>query len=448
MSKLRLDFNFVVGKNIHQNITENEFINSKNLSKAGYLELMNLVKEDRIGFPLLPKRNISQIVSYAKDCKGKFNDLILVGIGGSSLGLEAIVNALLPFGFNGLSYTERGCFPRIWVADNPDPHKIYWIKKHCEPSDTLICVISKSGSTVETIANFSVFYEWMKSKVENHKEHILVITDEKNGDLRKFAIEEELNSFVVPQNVGGRFSVLSDVGMVTATLLGIDVLQLLKGADDLYNNYQDMIISLSAIYLHYLNKGYNINVLMPYSSRLEKFAEWFCQLWGESLGKKVEDRRFGSTPVKAVGAIDQHSQIQLYKDGPFDKLLTFIAVSSHDRIENVLPFYNSYSYLKNTELGELLNLELKSTELALFKEGKPSIKINVESIDEYTLGMLFMLFQVTVAVVGLSLKINPFDQPGVEEGKKFAYGLLGREGFEEKKEEFEKIYKKFDDYII
>jgi glucose-6-phosphate isomerase len=114
----------------------------------------------------------------------------------------------------------------------------------------------------------------------------------------------------------------------------------------------------------------------------------------------------------------------------------------------VLPFYNSYSYLKNTELGELLNLELKSTELALFKEGKPSIKINVESIDEYTLGMLFMLFQVTVAVVGLSLKINPFDQPGVEEGKKFAYGLLGREGFEEKKEEFEKIYKKFDDYII
>jgi glucose-6-phosphate isomerase len=347
-----------------------------------------------------------------------------------------------------LSYTERGCFPRIWVADNPDPHKIYWIKKHCEPSDTLICVISKSGSTVETIANFSVFSEWMKSEVENYKEHILVITDEKNGDLRKFAIEEELNSFVVPQNVGGRFSVLSDVGMVPATLLGIDVLQLLKGADDLYNNYQDMIISLSAIYLHYLNKGYNINVLMPYSSRLEKFAEWFCQLWGESLGKKIEDRRFGSTPVKAVGAIDQHSQIQLYKDGPFDKLLTFIAVSSHDRIENVLPFYNSYSYLKNTELGELLNLELKSTELALFKEGKPSIKINVESIDEYTLGMLFMLFQVTVAVVGLSLKINPFDQPGVEEGKKFAYGLLGREGFEEKKEEFEKIYKKFDDYII
>ncbi len=448
MGELKFDLNFSFGENVHNGIDEESFIDCKNSVKSGYSELLKLVEKNDVGFPNLPKADLSAIVSYVKECQGKFNDLILVGIGGSSLGLEAIVNALLPFGYNGLSYSERGCFPRIWVADNPDPNKIYWIKKHCVPSDTLICVISKSGGTVETVSNFAIFYEWIKKEVENYKEHIVVITDPENGALREFANIENITSFEIPKNVGGRFSVLSSVGLVPARLLGIDIEKLLKGANDLYYDYKDLILNMSAVYLHYLKKGYNINVLMPYSSRLEKFSEWYCQLWGESLGKKSGEQRLGSTPVKAVGAIDQHSQIQLYKDGPFDKLITFIEIKIHEQFEKVHSFFPPYDYIDDAELGSLLNLELKSTEASLHKENKPNVKIIIDTFDEYSLGMLFMLFQSVVAVLGLSLKINPFDQPGVEEGKMFAYGLLGREGFEHKRKEFEEIYKKFDDYVI
>ena len=448
MRTLQFDFNFAIGENVHNGINYDEFVESKNLSNSGYMELLNLVKKGDVGFPNLPNRDVSGITEYAKDIQGKFNDLILVGIGGSSLGIEALVNALLPYGYNGLSYSERGCFPRIWVADNPDPHKTYWIKKHCEPSDTLICVISKSGGTVETIANFSILYEWIKSDVKNYNEHILIITDPEKGSLKQFANKENIKSFSVPQNVGGRFSVLSDVGLVPAKILGINIENILKGADELYKNHTDLILNLSAVYLHFLKKGYNINVLMPYSSRLEKFAEWYCQLWGESLGKKKENERFGSTPVRAVGAIDQHSQIQLYKEGPFDKLITFIEIQTHDHKENAYAFFEDYDYLKQVELGNLINTELKCTEAALFKEKKPNVKLVINTLDEYSLGMLFMLFQTVVSVIGLALKINPFNQPGVEEGKMFAYGLMGRKEFKHKKEEFKEIYNKFDDYII
>ena len=238
-----------------------------------------------------------------------------------------------------------------------------------------------------------------------------------------------------------------------AALIGIDIDRLLQGAADVVSEGFDKILAACGLYTYFIENGKSINVLMPYSSRLDKFAEWFCQLWGESLGKlntySGEKVRFGSTPVRTVGAIDQHSQIQLFREGPLDKTITFIGLKSHDREETISGnFQEGFSYLKGIKLGELLNSELKATEAALLTSGVPSVCINIDVIDEFSLGQLFMFFQYIVPIIGLAADINPFDQPGVEEAKEYAYGMMDRSGFEAKKQQFESIYKKSDEFIL
>ncbi len=228
---------------------------------------------------------------------------------------------------------------------------------------------------------------------------------------------------------------------------------MLAGAASITDEGIEQVMTLAAIYLYFMDKGKSINVLMPYSSRLDKFAEWFCQLWGESLGKKYtmdgKEITFGTTPVRTVGAIDQHSQIQLFREGPLDKVVTFIGLETHDNDVSVKgDFYEAFSYLNGLHLGKLLNSELKATEAALLTSKVPSLKIGLNILDEYSLGQLFMLFQYIVPIIGLSVNINPFDQPGVEEAKEYAYGMMNRTGFEAKKTQFEEIYKKDDAFII
>lgn len=433
-----------------EQLTEDSFLSAKDQAKSGVVSLLDRINTGELGFSKTVEQDITSILEYAKSVKGQYNDLIVVGIGGSSLGIEALVNAILPYGYNALSFSERGCFPRIWVADNVDPHKIHWMMKHCDPSDTLVCVITKSGSTVETVTNFSLVYNWLKESVEDISKHLVAVTDSENGLLRTFVDNTGIKSFDVPQNIGGRFSVLSPVGLLPAALLGIDIDTLLKGAKSIVTGGVDKVIILSALYIYFLNKGVNINVMMPYSSRLEKFSEWFCQLWGESLGRKLPDgTRLGSTPVAVLGAIDQHSQIQLYIEGPDDKLITFVELGSHDFDKPISSdFFAGMEYLNGHHVGDLLNTELRCTELALLKEGKPNLTLKMDNLDESSLGALMMLYQYVIPTIGLSYQINPFNQPGVEEGKRFAYGLLGRESFEEKQQEFNKLYSKIDDYII
>lgn len=453
MGKLLCDYNFTVSKNIIGGISEQELEKYKAKIETGFERLQKMVEEGSVGFPKLPEYNTAPIKEFAKDIKNNFNDLIVVGIGGSALGIEAVVNAILPYGYNAMSYTDRGCMPRIWVADNVDPSKIQSILKICTPDDTVAVVISKSGNTVETAENFSLIHDWFKSKIQDLRKHIVVVTDPDKGPLREYAEKNGLQSFPIHSSIGGRFSVMSPVGLVPAAILGIDIDKILEGAASITSEGMAQIKTLAAIYLYFMEKGKNINVLMPYSSRLDKFAEWFCQLWGESLGKKYtfegKEITFGSTPVRAVGAIDQHSQIQLYREGPLDKVVTFIHVENHDNDSAVKgDFYESFGYLKGLYLGKLLNSELKATEAALLTSRVPSLKISINMIDEYSLGQLFMLFQYIVPVIGLAVNINPFDQPGVEEAKEYAYGLMNRAGFENKKAQFEGIYKKDDAFII
>jgi len=417
----------------------------------GLARLLDMQESGEVGFMNLPKMDFRDVKEYAKHVKGTFNDLIVIGIGGSSLGLEALCNALLPHGYNTLSYAERGSFPRVWVLDNVDPSKASSIMKECKPEDTLVCVISKSGSTVETAANFSIIYKWLDENLDNIAGSIVAITDPEKGPLRKLVNEKGLKSFVVPDNVGGRFSILSHVGLLPGAILGMDVDKLLSGADALVGQY-DMAITLSAIYMYYIDKGFNINVLMPYSERLKLFGDWFCQLWGESLGKDEtysgKPINFGTTPVKVLGAIDQHSQVQLYKAGPADKVITFLEVQTHNQEKQIKTDIEAYKYIDGQPLGELMNIELKATEAAIKNAGRPSVKISVDILDEHTLGELIMLFEYIVPIIGLAYDINPFDQPAVEEGKQYAYGIMEREGFVEMKNKFEGIYVKNDDYII
>jgi len=218
-------------------------------------QLIKDVEENKIGFTKLIENDYSNIKNFIKSVSGKFNDLIVVGIGGSSLGFEAIADAILPYGYNSLSFSERGGFPRVWIADNIDPFKTYWIAKNCVPQDTLVCVITKSGSTVETISNFMYIYNWLEEEVEDIKEHIVIITDNADNPLRKFAKEKNFNIFDIPLNVGGRYSVLSPVGMLPAAILGMDINKFLQGAKEVTMNNYEKILYLAAVYIYYIEKN-------------------------------------------------------------------------------------------------------------------------------------------------------------------------------------------------
>lgn len=452
MQRMKVDFNYAMDAFIEGGLDDSALEKYREKARVGLSRLLRLVDEDKAGFVNLPQQDTSAMKKFAKEMNGKYNDLILIGIGGSSLGIETICGAILPFGHNARNFAQRGGFPRVWVADNVDPAKISAILEECEPEDTYIVVITKSGSTVETAANFNVIYEWLDEGTKNPNKHICAVTDPENGTLRKITNEEGFDCFEVPQNVGGRFSVLSPVGLLPAALLGIDIDKLLEGASTAIKDKYERIITLSSIYMYFMDNGRNVNVMMPYSSRLSSFSDWFCQLWGESLGKQFDTEGkevlFGSTPVRAVGVIDQHSQVQLFKEGPQDKIVTFIEVEKHEKDKKIIAEYEDYGYLEGHSLGELCNIELLATEAALKNTGKPSIKISIDSIDEYTLGALFMMFQYIVPVVGLACDIDPFDQPGVEEGKNYAYGMLGKSGYGDMKKKFEELFVKRDDFIV
>jgi glucose-6-phosphate isomerase len=299
------------------------------------------------------------------------------------------------------------------------------------------------------MAQLAIFYDMVTKAVgEGASEHFIATTDPSKGDLLKMACDFGWRTLPVPPNVGGRFSVLSSVGLFPAAMLGIDVRQLLSGAAYMDRRCEARSIDANPAlayaalqYALYL-KGANISVLMPYASTLYDLADWYRQLWAESLGKKTSLRgqvvNVGPTPVKALGATDQHSQVQLYAEGPFDKSLTFIEVERFPRetgIPNVLAQYNGIGYLNGRTINELISAEKKGTEVALTAAGRPNGTILVPMVGAFELGQLFYLFEMATAISGAFYGVNAFDQPGVEAGKVAAYALMGRRGYEEKQAE-------------
>jgi glucose-6-phosphate isomerase len=268
---------------------------------------------------------IAEMLSLAKEVKEQFDNLVVLGIGGSALGTTAVFNALC-YGHNLKDKEQRGGLPRLFVLDNVDPDGFSAHLDLCKPTRTCFLVISKSGTTVETTSQFLVARQWVEDAVgTSYRKHFILITDPEGGVLRELADREGYRSCAIPAGVGGRFSIFTPVGLLPLACVGVDITRLLKGAsefsqyichDDLETNPAYLNAALQ--YLAY-QKGLTISVLMPYSDRLRDISDWFRQLWAESLGKKFATDgsllHVGPTPVNSLGTTDQHSQVQLYMEG-------------------------------------------------------------------------------------------------------------------------------------
>lgn len=398
-------------------------------------------KHPGLGFMDLVEQDTSKIKEHASYIRENFDDFLLLGIGGSALGPKTILDALSPM-------HNLRMRPRVFIYENVDPATLKGILDVVNIEKTAVNAVTKSGSTAETMASFMVLYEALRSKLgDAAKDHFIATTDPARGNLRQIASRLGMRTLEVPPDVGGRYSVLSPVGLLTAEVAGVDADELIRGARDMHaaclapgvmENPAYLFSSL--LYLTHRDAGRGITVLMPYADRLRSFSEWFCQLWAESLGKDGK----GLTPYHSVGATDQHSQLQLWMEGPRDKAVVFIKPEDYGAevpIPGVFGHMDGIGYLGGKSLGRLISAEQEATELGLANAGRPNMTVTVPVIDAYHLGQLFYFFELSTVFIGLLMGINPFDQPSVEESKNFTYGIMGKKGFEGKKDEVEQARK-------
>jgi len=403
-------------------------------------------EEGELGFLDLPyaTETVERVRETADGFGQWFEDLVVIGIGGSSLGTVLLRDALLGPDWNQRSDEEREWFPRLHVLDNPDPDTVDALLSRLDVRRTLFNVVSKSGSTAETMALYLVARDRVAAEVEESKVrgHFLFTTDPGRGALREIGKAEGVPTLPVPANVGGRFSVLSPVGLFPAAVCGVDVEALLQGAGRMADRARGEELSsnpagLVAALLHHADTelGAPIHVMMPYVDRLRTLALWFQQLWAESLGKerdrKGEVVESGPTPLPALGAVDQHAQLQLFMEGPRDKVVLFVSTGERSvdvAIPERHPEIDALGYLGGHTLGELLDAELRATAEALRRRGRPNLTLDLGGVTPAALGETIMLFQVATVLAGALYGVNPLDQPGVELGKRLTYGLMGRAG--------------------
>ena len=405
-----------------------------------------------VGFVDLPSATqlLDQVTDFVERARGKHDDLVILGIGGSALGPIALRTALGPSGWNMLDDSARDNYPRLHVLDNVDPETIAALLGRLRLSRTLFIVTSKSGGTAETMAQFLIVHDRLVRDRLALGEHLVFVTDPKQGALRPLAERLKVPALDIPPNIGGRFSVLTPVGTLPAALMGIDVKSLLSGAGEmaqrceggnLASNPAGVYATLQWLADTQLRKS--IAVFMPYSDPLRDFAGWFVQLWAESLGKKRPDgQSVGSTPLAAVGATDQHAQVQLFMEGPADKTVTFVSVrerATDVKIPAAFPDVKELGYLAGHSLGELIHIEQQATAGALARRGRPNMTIHLDRVDAGHVGQLMMFLEIATAYAGQLYGIDAFNQPGVEMGKQFAYALLGRPGADEAKKEWESL---------
>ena len=405
-------------------------------------------RSGEMGFLELPydSDGLGQAEGLADRLEGHFDNLVIIGIGGSALGAKTLRDALLGPLWNERSNEERDGRPRIYILDNVDPGAVLDAVEPLDLRRTLFNVVSKSGSTAETMALYLVIEGLLIEQVgpEKVREHFVFTTDPENGALRSIAEAEGVNNLPIPRNVGGRFSVLSAVGLFPAALSGVDAAELLAGAARADEYCRTPLLrenpaGLMATLLHtaHSESGACIHVMMPYSERLRSFSFWFQQLWAESLGKALDRSgnlvHTGPTPLPAVGVTDQHAQLQLFIEGPLDKVIIFLALTGARRdleIGTHRASLSSVAYLGGHTLGELMDAERQATTEALRRCGRPNMTFEIERLDASTLGELFMLMFLATVYAGALYDVNPLDQPGVELGKDLTYGLMGREGYD------------------
>jgi glucose-6-phosphate isomerase len=394
--------------------------------------------EDPPGFMRLPKTTEYAEASarVAEEVRNSgATDFVHVGIGGSALGPMAVHQALSHPLYNALSGEDRRG-PRMHFAENTDPATLSAILDLADPEGTYVNVVTKSGSTAETMANFLVIRGVLIDSLGTFgfQGRVIATTDPDEGFLEQIAEREDLEVLPIPADVGGRFSVLTPVGLLPAAVAGLDIDALLAGAAQCVDEVNEQGAEHPAVVgaaMHYLMdtaRGRNVRVMMTYADALERLAAWFVQLWAESLGKDGK----GSTPHGAVGTTDQHSQVQLYMQGPEDKVIEIVEVEDHPRDLTIPEAYDDLEgvgYLGGHSMAELLNVECDATRRALTEAGHPNSTIKLRATNEENLGYVFQALEVQTAIAGSLYGVNAFDQPGVEAGKQITYKRMGRPGY-------------------
>lgn len=391
-------------------------------------EIFAEIKKERevIGYYSLPYVDTTVLKTRLDDLNFPQKQIAIIGIGGSTLGTYAI--------YNFLKYNKqhnKSLKKELFFFESTDPVNLNGTLSQLNLKDTLFIVISKSGTTIETISIF----KYLMSIVKIDKSNLLVITED-DSKLNTFARANDINTFDIPKNVGGRFSVLSNVGLVPLYLAGFDIDELLKGAKKTSDSFFDK----KKLFKHLIKKArtyyefkdvYNMNAIFSYSQLLEGFNKWYVQLWGESLGKvDVNNTNQGLTPIGLLGPVDQHSFLQLIVEGQRDKTVTFIKIKDFKDNTKIAPIslagLEELDYINNLDFKELINQQADAT-IASVKELKKDIPIDIieiEEISEFEIGKLLFYYELLTSIVGKFLRINTYDQPGVEGGKIILKGML------------------------
>lgn len=396
------------------------YYETKNLDPFTLEKAYEALKYERgsIGYYDLPSSSITLCDDVKKSLLSStvfFNTIAVVGIGGSSLGIKAIDRLLR-------SSTPHA--KKIVYFENSDPISIAYEASRIEFAKTLFVVISKSGGTVETLSIFKYLISKFNIDLQNSAQ-IVVVSDD-GSILSQFADHYGLKRFLIPANVGGRFSVLSAVGVIPLVLAGFHVEGVLEGAQHFADNFwarkEEHLLQKAAFYVSNA-KVSPINVLFSYSDTFEEFGKWVVQIWGESLGKRnTRGERVGLTPISLIGSVDQHSFLQLIIEGPLNKTVTFMHIEhSRDELmipELTLPFLEKSDFVNGESFNTLINAQCQATMQSVLQSGVSVDEITWECIDELSVGKMIMYYELLTSAAGALFEINTYDQPGVEHGKK------------------------------
>lgn len=446
-------------------ITKQQFNELAKTTLPAIVECNQQRKNGAIPYRDLPynKQYPSDVKRVAADIKSGCENFVVLGIGGSALGNIALQTALNPYMYNLDEKQRKG--PRLFVFDNVDPAQfgsfLDWVGDKLKT--TVFNVISKSGRTAETAAQFLIIRQMLLEKLgtKGYRRQVVATTDARSGTMRKIADEDKLRTLVVPDGVGGRFSVLSPVGLLSAAVCGIDIDALLAGARamDEKVSREDFFANPAAVNAavnwHYYHRGKRISVMMPYAYGLKDLSDWYRQLWAESLGKACDLKGskvfVGPTPVKALGTTDQHSQVQLYREGPNDKLFTFLQVKEFQPdivIGPQPPAAPELAYLAGQNMSKLLNSEKLATEYALLYDKRPCMTILFDRIDANAIGQFIYLYEATTSIAGLLFGIDAYNQPAVELGKEATFALMGQAAYADLAEKIKPVAQVDAAYLV